>query len=44
MLQVFTDRAVRDALVARGLARARQFSWAESVARIRAVYRDVLDA
>ena len=29
---------------ARGLARVRQFSWAESVARIRTVYREVLDA
>ena len=44
MLQVFADRPLRDSLIARGLARARQFSWAESVARIRATYRDVLDA
>jgi hypothetical protein len=39
---VLTDPALRSTLVARGLARARQFSWAESVHRIHAVYMDVL--
>jgi glycosyltransferase involved in cell wall biosynthesis len=42
MVSVLTDPALRSTLVARGLARARQFSWAESVHRIHAVYMDVL--
>jgi glycosyltransferase involved in cell wall biosynthesis len=36
------DEALRQDLVARGLARARQFSWADSVARIHHIYREVL--
>jgi glycosyltransferase involved in cell wall biosynthesis len=43
MLRVFTDQPLRDGLVTRGLARARQFSWRDSVAKIHAVYREVLD-
>ena len=42
MLQVFADRSLRETLIARGRERVRQFSWAESVARVRAVYMDVL--
>jgi glycosyltransferase involved in cell wall biosynthesis len=37
-----TDEALRGDLIARGLARARQFSWADSVAKIHGVYLDVL--
>jgi glycosyltransferase involved in cell wall biosynthesis len=37
------DEALRTQLVARGLARARQFSWAESVGQIHGVYQEVLD-
>ena len=43
MVRIFNDRPLRDMLVARGHTRARQFSWAESVSRIRSVYLDVLD-
>jgi glycosyltransferase involved in cell wall biosynthesis len=43
IVRIFTDRPLRDMLVARGLTRARQFSWADSVAAIRAVYREVLE-
>jgi glycosyltransferase involved in cell wall biosynthesis len=39
---VLTDEARRQRMIVRGLARARQFSWAESVARIHAVYQEVL--
>ena len=42
MVRIVTDQPLRDMLVARGLARARQFSWTESVAKIRSVYMDVL--
>jgi glycosyltransferase involved in cell wall biosynthesis len=44
IVQVFADRPLRDSLIARGHARVRQFSWADSVARIRRAYRDVLGA
>jgi glycosyltransferase involved in cell wall biosynthesis len=43
IVRVFSDRPLRDMLVAKGLTRVRQFSWAESVAKIRAAYADVLD-
>jgi len=43
IVRIFTDQPLRDLLVARGLTRARQFSWADSVAAIRAVYREVLE-
>jgi glycosyltransferase involved in cell wall biosynthesis len=43
MVRIFTDRPLRETLVGRGLARARQFSWAESVARIQSVYMQVLE-
>jgi glycosyltransferase involved in cell wall biosynthesis len=38
-----TDEALRVELVAKGLARARQFSWADSVAAIHRIYFEVLD-
>jgi glycosyltransferase involved in cell wall biosynthesis len=40
--QVLTSPTLRDDLVRRGLARARAFSWEESVRRTRAVYGAVL--
>jgi glycosyltransferase involved in cell wall biosynthesis len=40
--RVMTDDALRGELVAKGHLRARQFSWAESVARIHRTYLDVL--
>lgn len=36
--QVITNPALRAELVAKGLARARDFSWPESIRRIRAIY------
>jgi len=42
LVRVLTDEALRQRMIVKGLARARQFSWAESVARIHAVYEDVL--
>ena len=42
LVRISTDAALRETLVARGLTRARQFSWAESVRRIHGVYMDVL--
>jgi glycosyltransferase involved in cell wall biosynthesis len=44
MHRVLTDTALRAALVARGLARARQFSWERSVRRIREIYGEVARA
>jgi glycosyltransferase involved in cell wall biosynthesis len=44
IVRIFTERPLRDALVARGHARARQFSWAESVSRIHAAYMEILQA
>jgi glycosyltransferase involved in cell wall biosynthesis len=38
-----TDTALRQELVAKGLARARDFSWTQSVAAIHQIYMDVLD-
>jgi glycosyltransferase involved in cell wall biosynthesis len=42
MVQVFADSALRQTLIARGFARARQFSWADSASKIHAVYMDIL--
>jgi glycosyltransferase involved in cell wall biosynthesis len=39
--RVLTDDRLRADLKARGLARARQFSWEDSVRRIRQIYREV---
>jgi glycosyltransferase involved in cell wall biosynthesis len=44
MVRVFSDDTLRVRLSSLGRLRARQFSWAESVARIHAVYMDVLGA
>ncbi len=41
--QALGDPALRAGMIARGLARARQFSWAESVGQIHTVYQEVLD-
>jgi glycosyltransferase involved in cell wall biosynthesis len=38
---VLNDAALRDHLRERGLARAREFSWQRSVARVRAIYDEV---
>ena len=40
--QVFENSTLRDELIARGVARARSFSWRESVARVRAIYQEVI--
>jgi glycosyltransferase involved in cell wall biosynthesis len=42
MVRIFADHALRETLIARGHTRARQFSWADSVSRIHAVYMDIL--
>ncbi len=42
IVRAVTDDALRAELVAKGLARAREFSWAESVRQIHQVYMDVL--
>ena len=39
---VLTDCTLREELRRRGLARARSFSWEQSVARARAIYAEVL--
>ena len=39
--RVLTDDALRADLRVRGLARAREFSWERSVARVRAIYHEV---
>ena len=41
MRRLLTDTALRQDLKARGLARAHQFSWERSVARIREIYKEV---
>ena len=41
MRRLLTDTALRQDLKARGLARAHQFSWERSVARIREIYGQV---
>ena len=42
MRRVLSDEALRAELRERGLARARQFSWERSVARVRDIYGEVL--
>jgi glycosyltransferase involved in cell wall biosynthesis len=42
MERVLTDTALRDDLRARGLVRARQFSWERSIRRVREIYGEVL--
>ena len=42
--QVLTDQQLRRDLCRKGVARARQFSWAESVQRVRDIYRQVGEA
>ncbi len=41
--RAITDEALRAELVAKGLARARQYSWAESVAAVHRIYMEVLE-
>ncbi len=43
IVRAATDEALRANLIARGKARAREFSWARSVAQIRRIYSDVLE-
>jgi glycosyltransferase involved in cell wall biosynthesis len=43
MRQVLTDAALHADLRARGLARAREFSWERSVRRVREIYAEVLE-
>jgi len=43
ILRVVTDDGLRQELTRRGLARARGFSWTESVAAIHHIYMDVLE-
>jgi glycosyltransferase involved in cell wall biosynthesis len=42
MRRVLTDAALRDDLRARGLQRAREFSWERSITRVREIYEEVL--
>jgi glycosyltransferase involved in cell wall biosynthesis len=42
--RVLTDQQLRRDLARKGVARARQFSWAESVRRVRDIYRQVGEA
>ncbi|MGQ0735300.1 MAG: glycosyltransferase family 4 protein [Acidobacteriota bacterium] len=42
LVQAVTDEALRADLSQRGIKRAREFSWARSVARIHGIYMDVL--
>jgi glycosyltransferase involved in cell wall biosynthesis len=44
MARVLTDQTVRDDLIARGHARVKAFSWERSVARVQAVYEEVVSA
>ena len=44
MRRVLTDPALRDDLAARGLERARHFSWERSIRRVREIYGEVLGA
>ena len=39
--KVLTDEVLRRDLREKGLARARQFSWEESVRRVRAIYGEI---
>jgi glycosyltransferase involved in cell wall biosynthesis len=43
MRRVLTDSTLRADLRARGLARARQFSWERSIRRVRQIYGEVLE-
>jgi glycosyltransferase involved in cell wall biosynthesis len=43
IFRVVTDETLRARLIERGLGRARDFSWAESVAAIHRIYMDVLE-
>ena len=42
MRRVLTTPALRADLRARGLARAREFSWERSIARVREIYDEVM--
>ena len=42
--QVLCDSTLRDELTTRGLARARSFSWPESVTQIQQIYQEVAAA
>ena len=42
--QVLTNSTLREELTARGLARARAFSWQESITRVRQIYQEVAAA
>jgi glycosyltransferase involved in cell wall biosynthesis len=44
MRRVLTDATLRGTLSARGLERARHFSWERSIARVREIYGEVLEA
>jgi glycosyltransferase involved in cell wall biosynthesis len=39
--RVLTDEQLRRTLVLKGIARAGQFSWEQSVRRVRAIYNEV---
>jgi len=39
--RVLSDASLRQTMIARGLARAREFSWEASVRRVHGVYMDV---
>jgi glycosyltransferase involved in cell wall biosynthesis len=39
--RVLSDASLRQTMITRGLARAREFSWEDSVRRIHGVYMDV---
>ncbi|MPZ21903.1 MAG: glycosyltransferase, partial [Luteitalea sp.] len=39
-----TDEALRAVLIEKGFARARMFSWAQSVAKVHQIYMEVLRA
>jgi glycosyltransferase involved in cell wall biosynthesis len=42
MRRVLTDEGLRRDLKARGLVRAKQFSWERSIRRVREIYAEVL--
>ena len=44
MRQVLTDSELRRSLTRRGLERASHFSWEQSIARVRDIYREVLES
>jgi glycosyltransferase involved in cell wall biosynthesis len=43
IVQAVTDDPLRERLIARGLARAREFSWEQSVASIHRIYMEVVE-